>query len=146
MSGQRRHWHQPGPAVAVPQVWVAISINATTLQTSANFNIQSTATTSITGVIRQLASQTADLLQFQSSTGAATSGVNSAGNYYFAQTAAFTDVRSLPPQRPTALLPSRMPAARPLPPVTLTNITATGTLPVAPGTARRWARRMAAPV
>ncbi|MCA9326757.1 S-layer family protein, partial [Candidatus Saccharibacteria bacterium] len=101
--------------------------NATTLQTSANFNIQSTATTSITGVIRQLASQTADLLQFQSSTGVATSGVNSAGNYYLANSG-FTDVlqsATLTANR-TVTLPDA--SGTLITTGNLTNITATGTI------------------
>ena len=43
--------------------------NATTTQTSANLNIQSAATGSVTAVIKQLGSQTADLLQLQNSAG-----------------------------------------------------------------------------
>ena len=43
--------------------------NQTTLQSTANFNIQSAASTSIGGVIRGAVSQTADLLQIQDSSG-----------------------------------------------------------------------------
>lgn len=54
--------------------------NATTTQTSANFNIQSTAVGSVTAVVKQLGSQTADLLQFQNSSATATIKINTDGN------------------------------------------------------------------
>ena len=54
--------------------------NSTSLQTSANFNIQSSATGNVTGVIRQLGSQTADLLQFQDSSATPVLKVNTDGN------------------------------------------------------------------
>ena len=54
--------------------------NGTSLQTSANFNIQSAATGSVTAVIRQLGSQTADLLQFQNNGGTPVLKVNTDGN------------------------------------------------------------------
>ncbi|MEK7600331.1 MAG: carbohydrate binding domain-containing protein [Patescibacteria group bacterium] len=54
--------------------------NQTTSQTSANFNIQSTADASITGVLMSRASQTADLLQSQNSSGTKLSGISADGS------------------------------------------------------------------
>ncbi len=53
--------------------------NSTSLQTSANFNIQSGATTSVTGQLRAIASQTADLLDFENSSGTVLSGFTASG-------------------------------------------------------------------
>jgi hypothetical protein len=53
--------------------------NTTTTQTNASFNIQSSADTNITGVLKARASQTADLFQAQDSTGAALLRITSAG-------------------------------------------------------------------
>ena len=62
------HQRKPGLHLAERQVTAAggqLFNNQTTNQTGANFNVTSGATTSVTGTIRALASQTADLLQFQ---------------------------------------------------------------------------------
>jgi hypothetical protein len=53
--------------------------NSTSLQTAANFNVQSAATTSVTGQIRAIASQTADLLDFENSSGTVLSGFTASG-------------------------------------------------------------------
>jgi hypothetical protein len=54
--------------------------NGTTLQTAANFNIQSVAVGNATGQLRALASQTADLLDFENSSGSVISEVTAAGS------------------------------------------------------------------
>lgn len=58
--------------------------NGTSIQTTANFAIQSAATGSITAVLKAIGSQTADLLQVQNSSGTPLSGIDSAGNIYVA--------------------------------------------------------------
>jgi parallel beta-helix repeat protein len=59
--------------------------NQTSLQTTANFNIQSAAVGSITAVLKQLGSQSADILQVQASGSAtALSGIDASGNIYTA--------------------------------------------------------------
>ncbi len=64
--------------------------NGTSLQSNANFNIQSTATGSVTATLRALSGQTADLLRFENSTGtAALSGIDSSGQLYY-QSGSFT--------------------------------------------------------
>lgn len=54
--------------------------NGTALQAAANFNIQSASATSIGGIIRGAASQTADLLQLQNSAGTVLSKFDASGN------------------------------------------------------------------
>ncbi len=54
--------------------------NSTSLQTAANFNIQSAAAGSVGGIIRGATSQTADLLQLQNSGGTNLLRVDSGGN------------------------------------------------------------------
>jgi hypothetical protein len=64
--------------------------NNTTLQGNANFNIQTTATGSITARIQALTGQTADLLRFENAAGtAALSGFNGSGQLYY-QSGSFT--------------------------------------------------------
>ncbi|MDL2342454.1 MAG: right-handed parallel beta-helix repeat-containing protein, partial [Patescibacteria group bacterium] len=71
----------------------AFIANSTTLQTGANFNIQSAAATSVGGIIRGAASQSADLLQLQNSAGTTMVKVDNFGgltvnnNLYFSNTA-----------------------------------------------------------
>lgn len=55
-------------------------LNQTTLQTNANFHVQSAATGSITGQIQALSGQTADLLDFEDSTGKVLSGFTANGS------------------------------------------------------------------
>ncbi|MDL2342456.1 MAG: hypothetical protein QFB87_05265 [Patescibacteria group bacterium] len=62
----------------------AFIANGTSLQTSANFNIQSATAGSIGGIIKGAASQSADLLQLQTSSGAAQSGFSANGSLYVA--------------------------------------------------------------
>lgn len=57
--------------------------NGTSLQTGANFDIQSTSTSSATAILEALTSQTADLLTFNNSSGSPLSGVNNSGQLYF---------------------------------------------------------------
>ncbi len=64
--------------------------NSTTVQSNANFAVQSSATGSITGLIKAKSSQTADLLQFQDSSGNAVSGVTASGNFYFGRASGAT--------------------------------------------------------
>ncbi|HXR49924.1 MAG TPA: hypothetical protein VN778_02765, partial [Verrucomicrobiae bacterium] len=63
--------------------------NNTVLQGNANFDIQSSATGSATGVIEALTGQTADLLQFRDSSANPISGFNSSGQLYY-QSGSFT--------------------------------------------------------
>lgn len=57
--------------------------NSLTTQTSANLNIQSAGTTNVTAVLRQNASQTADLIQFQDSTGVIMTAIQADGKLVF---------------------------------------------------------------
>ena len=57
--------------------------NGTSLQTTANFHIQSAAAGSIGGIIRAATSQTADLLQFHDSTGAILTAFQADGKLVF---------------------------------------------------------------
>lgn len=57
--------------------------NGTSLQASANFNIQSAANTSVGGVIQGATSQSADLLQFKDSTGAILTAFDASGKLVF---------------------------------------------------------------
>ncbi|MBC7546764.1 hypothetical protein H7171_03395, partial [Candidatus Saccharibacteria bacterium] len=64
--------------------------NGTALQTTANFNIQSTNASSVTGTLRAITGQTADLLQFRNASGTAPlSGFNASGQLYY-QSGSFT--------------------------------------------------------
>lgn len=57
--------------------------NSTSLQSAANFNVQSAADTSVTAVLRARSSQTSDLMEFQNSTGGTVySGVLASGTIY----------------------------------------------------------------
>ncbi len=58
--------------------------NGTSLQSNASFIIQSAADTNITAALRSRASQTADLLQIQSSTGGISAGIRPSGAIYSA--------------------------------------------------------------
>jgi len=56
--------------------------NGTSLQTNANFYVQTSSTSAITGLIRAIGSQTADLLRFADSSGVPLSGFNASGQLY----------------------------------------------------------------
>jgi hypothetical protein len=57
--------------------------NSTSLQTNTNFDIQSSTTSAVTGVLQKLTGQTSDLLDFDSSTGSVMSGINASGQLYY---------------------------------------------------------------
>jgi hypothetical protein len=57
--------------------------NGTSLQGNANFNIQSSSATSVTASVKALTGQTANLLQFDNSSGTAISGINASGQLYY---------------------------------------------------------------
>ncbi|MEO8105675.1 MAG: hypothetical protein ABI602_05100, partial [Candidatus Saccharibacteria bacterium] len=63
--------------------------NGTSLQSTANFNIQSTSTGSVAGIVEALTGQTADLLQFRDASAAALSGIDVNGQLYY-QSGSFT--------------------------------------------------------
>lgn len=64
--------------------------NGTSVQTGANFAIQSTGTTNVSALIKQNTSQTADLLQLQDSSSNITAGFNSTGGLYLGRASGLT--------------------------------------------------------